>query len=34
MQAYLLAFPYDVPAWMPETLVLLAERVNSPDPIG
>ena len=33
LQAYLLAFPYDVPEWMPGTLVLLAERVNSPDPI-
>eukprot|EP00052_Salpingoeca_macrocollata_P022088 m.190830 g.190830 ORF g.190830 m.190830 type:complete len:1825 (+) comp21711_c1_seq2:66-5540(+) len=33
LQAYLSAFPYGVPEWMPRTLVLVSQRIGDPEPI-
>jgi proteasome activator subunit 4 len=34
LSAIILAYPYEVPDWMPELLVTLAEHASDPDPIN
>lgn len=34
LSALVQAFPYEVPAWMPEVLVLLSGCVGDPAPVG
>merc|ERR1711871_1286328 len=33
VQAFVTGFPYEIPKWLPEVLLALAEKINDPEPL-